>query len=1066
MTGPRRPGAPSVDNAPAPQFQALELQGYGITSLHGLGIQPALERLHLENNRVKSLDGLDVQPNLRELHLQGNGLKHFRHGRPQPKLEVLGLAGNPIARHPHCRLMALLTFGAQLQTIDGQAIVAYEREVANKLGPSASAAVRAGWLLDFGRRREPEDYQRIVERLGEKHRLGWSPPLNKAGIPVQTSDDELSDGDEEARAPTEPPLPSPRDPAAAQLTAVRLPAPPGPTVAAAVPASRMAAAAAMPTATGPPAASPDPRGPSEPTPRERTAKVGARPKAANNSVRGPIAASIAAKRRALAQPSPPQRLRPPTDHPLQAKVHQLRPPAANVPAAAEVGGQAPSPAPRSATPDPADIDFDAELGWGRASDVSSPMRCLGPTTPASLPLNGPSLQTASLIAELQATVQHHQQRAEELEALLAKERDRTKRLLQEGRALAGRMPGGLSLKEMDSVTAFGFGGGITVYSNAPLALEGAGATGPPLLSPALGLRMVVPSAFLLVGDTSLAVARFFDRTPVFSLAHCDVLECSLDDAHRAVVLRTVAGTSFEVGVEDDRRRYVLYKCLCLRRGEAPKEPRAPSEPLRLTAPAPPAVPKGPLPSHPSWPRRPSTASSVERLSSSARSELGGAVAAVEEEGPASHGCPPSRGSTEIAAEALPREPSAVLMDSLRGAPTAHPPPQAEAPAVVPIRVPGTRAMSARYFRNDSDDRSPVSGPSASLRRRFELEHQDSVFSGGTQWGSVVLEAVGVPPSSASFDHDSPVCFGAARTPEVHERGAGPPPQQSPGPSPAPPEAGPAPPLPSATPPPPAVVPSAVPSAVSILPMADHPASRPYSWPASQAHEANAASDGRTPPGPRPPPPLLAMAVDDDDAIETASLGDTDSGRRQPPAPAGGSGGRGPDPPSRPLTTAAPTPAQRAGPAEVPKLSLLEQLKLSRRQPASAAKAGESDSETSEPETPTTSRSRHSAGTAHTPGSARSRRSSGGATRPAAMEALGAEVPRPGRHVHMADIVSVAEAPLFSPISEDLSPWTRPEVADTAQRRGSAESAVTPPTRSRSGSLKEGAAALFGFGKKK
>lgn len=38
-------------------------------------------------------------------------------------MQVLGLAGNPIARHPHCRLMALLTFGAQLQTIDGQGLL-------------------------------------------------------------------------------------------------------------------------------------------------------------------------------------------------------------------------------------------------------------------------------------------------------------------------------------------------------------------------------------------------------------------------------------------------------------------------------------------------------------------------------------------------------------------------------------------------------------------------------------------------------------------------------------------------------------------------------------------------------------------------------------------------------------------------------------------------------------------------------------------------------------------------------------------------------------------------------
>lgn len=112
--------------------------------MEGLGIRDDLKVLYLHNNYLVSFKYLLSQPALESFSIANNCIASFFALEYQPKLQHLIAEGNPICKHPHYRVMALMTAGLHLKKIDNEgtidsdhftflAVMFKEREVVRKL---------------------------------------------------------------------------------------------------------------------------------------------------------------------------------------------------------------------------------------------------------------------------------------------------------------------------------------------------------------------------------------------------------------------------------------------------------------------------------------------------------------------------------------------------------------------------------------------------------------------------------------------------------------------------------------------------------------------------------------------------------------------------------------------------------------------------------------------------------------------------------------------------------------------------------------------------------------------
>jgi hypothetical protein len=150
----------------------LDLPGKRITTFLGMKdlSRKAFTSISLPSNKLTSFEHFGTHPNLWELRLESNAITSFLGMTKQRSLETLALAGNPIASNPNYRLMALLTIGFSLKTIDGVKVDAQERETARRLGPNAALAVSYGWLLDLTPRSAAE-YDEIIAEVRRERRV-------------------------------------------------------------------------------------------------------------------------------------------------------------------------------------------------------------------------------------------------------------------------------------------------------------------------------------------------------------------------------------------------------------------------------------------------------------------------------------------------------------------------------------------------------------------------------------------------------------------------------------------------------------------------------------------------------------------------------------------------------------------------------------------------------------------------------------------------------------------------------------------------------------------------------
>lgn len=163
---------------PSPPLMQLQLSSRRITSFFGLkelGKENSYTEIDVRENLLTSFEHFGTHTELRSLHADNNDIESLLGMTKQKSLEHITIRGNPLAKHPHYRLMALLTIGFSLRTIDGERVEPHEREAARKLGPSAALAVSYGWLLD-PLPRTAEEYDAIIVELRKARRLRHDAP--------------------------------------------------------------------------------------------------------------------------------------------------------------------------------------------------------------------------------------------------------------------------------------------------------------------------------------------------------------------------------------------------------------------------------------------------------------------------------------------------------------------------------------------------------------------------------------------------------------------------------------------------------------------------------------------------------------------------------------------------------------------------------------------------------------------------------------------------------------------------------------------------------------------------
>lgn len=149
----------------------LVLVGKGITTFWGIkdAISKPLISIDLRNNGLTSFDHFGTHDHLVELNVENNQISSLLGLTKQRSLKVIKIAGNPIARHPHYRVMLLLTVGFSIATIDGTPVDAADREAARRLGPNAALATSYGWHLDVVPR-TPSEFDAIIAELRDERR--------------------------------------------------------------------------------------------------------------------------------------------------------------------------------------------------------------------------------------------------------------------------------------------------------------------------------------------------------------------------------------------------------------------------------------------------------------------------------------------------------------------------------------------------------------------------------------------------------------------------------------------------------------------------------------------------------------------------------------------------------------------------------------------------------------------------------------------------------------------------------------------------------------------------------
>ena len=142
-------GAPSFTTVRRVSGVAVvkSLDNRNLTTIPPIPGASKVTELRLQGNRLKNFTGLPRMDRLEVLRLDNTEITSFIGACEQPNLRAIILDHTPLASFAYFRVMTLMVFGPQLETIGQKPITAEERRLAQKLDPQLREFLLKGWLL-------------------------------------------------------------------------------------------------------------------------------------------------------------------------------------------------------------------------------------------------------------------------------------------------------------------------------------------------------------------------------------------------------------------------------------------------------------------------------------------------------------------------------------------------------------------------------------------------------------------------------------------------------------------------------------------------------------------------------------------------------------------------------------------------------------------------------------------------------------------------------------------------------------------------------------------------------
>jgi hypothetical protein len=101
----------------------------------------------LGNNPFTTFEGMTVIPTLQVLRCERTSLNSFKGAVAQPALESLDLSDTPLSRYELHVFMAVIVFGDQLKTVNGQRVLRPVQQRAAEHRPRLFPLLTDGWIV-------------------------------------------------------------------------------------------------------------------------------------------------------------------------------------------------------------------------------------------------------------------------------------------------------------------------------------------------------------------------------------------------------------------------------------------------------------------------------------------------------------------------------------------------------------------------------------------------------------------------------------------------------------------------------------------------------------------------------------------------------------------------------------------------------------------------------------------------------------------------------------------------------------------------------------------------------
>lgn len=129
------------------KFINLDLKSKYITSFSSNRIKLDATTINLSNNNIVNFEGMKVYSRMISLNLDNNPIRSFKGCVSQPHMKKISMRRSPITRNPYFKLMCVIAFGSQLNTINDDTIYPDLKTQAEKLAKNLRGYLYEGKVL-------------------------------------------------------------------------------------------------------------------------------------------------------------------------------------------------------------------------------------------------------------------------------------------------------------------------------------------------------------------------------------------------------------------------------------------------------------------------------------------------------------------------------------------------------------------------------------------------------------------------------------------------------------------------------------------------------------------------------------------------------------------------------------------------------------------------------------------------------------------------------------------------------------------------------------------------------